>query len=87
MDSNQKDHAVDALKHLGMMKEEGEISLDSPARANDLIKKLAEALRRTAATAPACPYCETPTYLRRHQAGCGINQVLEEAKDWLERQP
>lgn len=81
MDASEKAH-VDALKTLGLLKEEGEIPR-SPGATVTLIEKLAEALRRAVASAPSCPYCDTPTYLRRHQEGCGINRVLEDAKAWL----
>ncbi|BDU71522.1 hypothetical protein [Mesoterricola silvestris] len=82
MDASEKSQAVNGLKSLGMLKEEGEIPRN-PDAAVTLIEKLAEALRRAVASAPSCPYCETPTYLRRHQEGCGINRVLEDTKTWL----
>ena len=47
------------------------------------VNSLAEALRRTVASASACPYCETPPYLRRHHAECGIKEVLDKASAWL----
>lgn len=87
MDAKDKARAIDAMKHLGMLREEGEVPPDSLARATDLVRKVEEALRRTVATSPTYPYCETPSYLWRHQAGFGIHQMLEEAKAWLERHP
>jgi len=55
------------------------------AQAKALIQRLEEALRRTVAASPTCPYCDTPTYLRRHHDRCGIRIMLEDAKAWLEK--
>jgi hypothetical protein len=84
MDTSEKAQAIAALKQLGRLNDQGELIPEPLTRATALIEKLDEALRRTLSTAEACPYCDTPTYLRRHHAGCGISQVLEDAKAWLE---
>jgi hypothetical protein len=84
MDASDKAQAIAALKQIGRLPDQGEVISDPLTRAGTLIEKLDEALRRTLSTANVCPYCDTPTYLRRHNAGCGISQVLDEAKGWLE---
>ena len=52
--------------------------------ASALIEQMEEALRRALSVGKACPYCDTPTYLRRHHPGCGLKKVLEEAQAWIE---
>lgn len=50
--------------------------------ANALVDRLAEVLSRTVGATKECPFCLTPTYLRRHASGCGLARALEAAKLW-----
>ena len=71
---------------LGVMAEGGKQITDPLDCATSLIQRMEECLRRTVALSPVCPYCETPTYLRRHNPGCGIKKTLE-ACAWMEKRP
>lgn len=84
MDASSKAQAEDPARDLGLPPADGASAADPLNAAAALIARLEEALRRTVAASPACPYCQTPTYLRRHHAGCGLSTVLQDTRNWRE---
>ena len=76
----------DVPKPLGLMETALAVSPDALAEATALIEELEVALHRTISASGACPYCQVPTYLRRHHPGCGVQKALADARAWKERQ-